>query len=171
MKSHSESQLPDEMSQQIRNSAMEAASVLGLDERADAPAVVAAVDQFVYDWQCGKRPPISWDAEDVPYFMGSLWGEQLVRQFGWEWKTITFHEHEDSMAPGVVSPDRSLAIYPIHFIIGCINDSSVDATILLSFNMLKENKVSDRTENAYANLMDQVFRIVPRIASFDTDEF
>ena len=131
--------------------------------------IVAAVDQFVYDWQCGKRPPISWEVDDIPYYLGSLWGEQLVRQFGWEWKLITSHEHGDSKAPGVVSPDRSLAIYPIHFIIGCLNDPSVDATILLSFNMLQESQTNDSKQGAYDNLMAQVFRIVPRIAALDTN--
>lgn len=169
MKSHSESELSNEMPEQIKDSAVEALSMLGLDEQADSQTVIAAVDQFVYEWQCGKRPPIPCEAEDLPYTLGSLWGEQMVRQFGWEWKKITFHEHGDTWAPGVVSPDRSMAIYPIHFIIGCMNDSSVDATILLSFNMLKEHEPGNSKRGAYDNVMEQVFRIVPRIASLDTD--
>ena len=143
--------------------------MLGLNERSDPHRILAAIDQFVYGWQCGERPPIPCEAEDLPYTLGSLWGEQLNRQFGWEWKTITFHEHGDSQAPGVVSPDRSLAIYPIHFIIGCMANSTIDATILLSFKMLAESDWSDSTPRAYANLMEQVFRIVPRIASLDTE--
>lgn len=166
-KSHTESELPNEWPQQIRESAQEALSILGLLASADPQTIVSAIDQFVYDWQCGKHPQIHCDAEDLPYALGSLWGEQLVRQFQWQWKVITFHEHGDTKATGVVSPDRSLAIFPIHFIIGCLKDASVDATILLSFNMLKEHNPSDSKGPEYANFMEQVFRIVPRIASLE----
>jgi len=169
VKSHSESDLVGEMPQQIKDSALEALSMLRLDEHTEPQAIMAVIDQFVYDWQCGQRPPIPCEAEDLPYTLGSLWGEQLTRQFGWEWKTITFHEHGDTQAPGVVSPDRSLVVYPIHFIIGCMANPSIDATILLSFKMLAESTAKESSEGRYANLMEQVFRIVPRIASLDTE--
>lgn len=164
MKTHSEGEMGQDLLGQIGDSAKEALTVLGVDAGADPQIIVGAVDQFVYDWQCGRRPSISWEVDDIPYYLGSLWGEQLVRRFGWEWKAITFHEHGNSKAPGVVSPDRSFAIYPIHFIIGCLKDTSVDATILLSFNMLQEGKLADAQPDSYGNVMEQVFRIVPRIA-------
>ena len=75
---------------------------------------------FVYAWQKGKRPPKKkLDPDDAPYMMGSLWGEQLVKRFGWGWRMITFHDHGDSVAPGVCAPDRLLLVYPIHFLMGC----------------------------------------------------
>ena len=76
---------------------------------------------------------------------------------------VTFHEHGDSTAPAVLSPDRSLAVYPIHFIMGCLQDSTVDTTILLAFNMLYADTVGDTTPGSYFNLMDGVHRIIPRI--------
>lgn len=162
---HSESDLPHEMPEQIQDSARQAHSMLELAKNADPQTVVSAIDQFVYNWQRGMRPPIPCEAEDLPYTLGSLWGEQLTREFGWQWRMITFHDHGDTKAPGLVSPDRSLVIYPIHFILGCMQDSTVDATILLSFNMLSKGPSStDTSEQKYANLMEQVFRIVPRIA-------
>ena len=94
-----------------------------------------------------------------------MWGDQLVRAYQWEWAIVKFHEHGDSTAPGVLSPDRALAIYPIHFIIGCLQDPTVDATILLAFNMLEADTSSDTKPGSYFNLMDGVNRIIPRIAT------
>ena len=62
---------------------------------------------------------------------------------------------------------RYATIYPIHFILGCMQDSAVDTPILLSFNMLKHLKPDSPTEPKYANFLEQVFRIVPRVARQD----
>lgn len=102
----------------IRGCANDGYQVLGLDPRKTTPeAVVEKIDEFVDQWQQGVRPDSSVvDADDMPYMMGSLWGEQVVLRLGWEWAMATLHDHGDSKAPGVLAPDRSLAIYPIHFI-------------------------------------------------------
>jgi hypothetical protein len=137
--------------------------VLGLDDTADPQTVIDAIDSFVDAWQQGKRPPTEEiDPEDAPYALGSLWGQQLVRQFGWQWAMITFHDHRNSKAPGVLSPDRSLAVYPIHFLVGCLQDPGVDCTVALSFNILAAGKVGKLKPKEYANLMEGVHRIVPR---------
>ncbi len=128
--------------------------------RGRSKALIEAVDAFVFDWQAGKRPPPhSMDADDAPYALGSLWGEQLVRRFSWEWAMVTFHDH--SVAPGVLSPDRALAVYPIHFLMGALKDAGVDVTIALSYNMLEAGKVGRLEPKGYL-LMDGVRRIVPR---------
>jgi hypothetical protein len=138
-------------------------AVLGLDAAAEPKAVIEAVDQFVFDWQDGKRPPPDkLDPEDAPFALGSLWGEQLVRRFGWEWAMVTFHDHGNSVAPGVLSPDRALAVYPIHFLMGALKDAGVDVTIALSYNMLEAGNVGKLKPKGYFNLMDGVRRIVPR---------
>src|SRR5262249_32117272 len=138
-------------------------SVLRLTEAADPKTVVDAIDAFVYAWQKGKRPaPKVLDPEDAPYALGGLWGHQLVRRFAWEWAMVTFHEHNDSVAPGVLSPDRALAVYPIHFLMGAMKNPGVDATIALSFNILEAGKASSAKPRRYFNLMEGVRRIVPR---------
>lgn len=78
---------------------------------------------------------------------------------------VTFHEHGDSMAPGVLSPDRALAVYPIHFVMGCLQDHTVDTTILIAFRMLEAGKIGSTTPGSSINLMDGVHRIIPRIAT------
>jgi len=144
--------------------ARDAIGILALGKHASDPsAIIEAIDAFVDDWQQGKRPPAeTLSEEDAPLVLGSLWGQQLVAQFGWQWAFVTFHDHGDSVAPGVLSPDRSLAVYPIHFLVGCLQDSNVDCTVALAFNMLAAGKIGKLKPREYFNLMDGVHRIIPR---------
>ena len=164
MENVSEGPLDKSTASLIQACAKDGIALLGLSKKAGEPAaVVEAIDAFVYAWQKGKRPPKKkLDPDDAPYMMGSLWGEQLVKRFGWEWRMITFHDHGDSVAPGVCAPDRSLVVYPIHFLMGCFQDPDVDATVALSFNMLDAGGITGVPSKGYANLMDGVHRIVPR---------
>ncbi len=128
---------------------------------ATAQDLVEAVDQCVYDLQQGKGPKFGPD-DDPEMTLGSLWGQQLVRELGWEWAAVTFHEHDDAKAVGVFSPDRALAIYPFHFIYGCL-ENAAEVTIMLSFNLLVDgSKVPKLPPGSYENVMDNVHYIVPR---------
>src|SRR5262245_25002665 len=125
-KTHSEAPIKPSIFSNLKGAASDGAALLGVSISDDPDSIVAAIDAFVFAWQGGKRPAKKViDPEDAPYTLGSLWGEQLVRKFGWDWKMVTFHEHGDSTAPGVLSPNRALAIYPIHFVIGCLQDPNV----------------------------------------------
>lgn len=156
---------PDTLSM-LQGCARDGLNLLNLAATAAAEPrdVVEAIDAFVYAWQKGNRPPADkLDPQDAPYMFGGLWGEQLVKRFGWQWAMVTFHDHGNSVAPGVLSPDRALAVYPIHFLIGCFQNPQVDATIALSFNMLEAGSIKRMPPaNGYFNLMDGVHRVVPR---------
>ena len=166
MKTHSEQPFPESTLQALHAEVAQGAKLLGVSPDDDPATIVAAVDEFVYNWQCGDKPPKRvLDPENAPFTLGAVWGQQLVRAFGWEWAIVTFHEHGDTTAPGVLSPDRSLAVYPIHFAMGCLQDPTVDTTILIAFNMLAAGKIGDSTPGSYFNLMDGVHRIIPRIAT------
>jgi hypothetical protein len=116
--------------------------ILGLSETAEPATIVEAIDAFVFRWQDGTRPdPKVLSADDAPFAMGSLWGAQLVRRFDWEWAVVTFHDKGDSVAPGVFAPDRSLVVYPMHYLMGALAHPSVDVTIALSFNMLEAGTI------------------------------
>jgi hypothetical protein len=159
----SDEPLNDETLTSIRGCANDALEVLGSKYASmDTARVVEAVDKFAYRWQKGKRPStdVVEDTEQARLIFGSLWGEQLVKQFGWEWRQINFSD--GSVAFGVVSPDRSLAIYPLDFMLGCMQDPSVDVTVALSFNMLLAGNVPKMKRQSYTNVMDGVHRIVPR---------
>lgn len=164
MKTHSESEINPSTLESLKGSSGEGAEVVGVSTSDDPDAIVRAVDAFVFAWQGGDRPSeLAVDPENLPFALGSLWGEQLVRKFGWDWKMVTFHEHGDTSAAAVLSPDRSLAIYPFHFVHGCLQDWSVDATILLSYNMLAAGTMGQVGAGEYANVMERVHRIVPRL--------
>ena len=101
-------------------------------------------------------------ADDAPLMMGSLWGEAIVSRFKWDWAMVTFRDHDNSVAPAVVSPDRALAIYPLHYLTGCFEDSAVDVTILLAYNLLKAGSIGSVSRRSYRDVMAGVRRLVPR---------
>ena len=154
--------LNDETMGSIRGCAGDALTVLGLNATADPAALIEAADDFAHRWQKGDRPPSDAveDTEQARLFFGSLWGEQLCRQFGWEWARVVFGD--GSATFGVVSPDRSLAVYPLDFMLGCMQDAGVDVTVALSFNMLLAGSLPKMRRRSYTNVMDGVHRIVPR---------
>ena len=145
----------------IQGCASDAASMLGIDANSGEIDLVTAIDEFVFAWQKGDRPEVSAD-DDLSLTLGGLWGQQLVRKLSWQWASVTFHEHDDASAVGVFSTDRCLAIYPFHFIYGCMeNDSPV--TIALSFNILLDgSRIPQLPEGSYENVMDNVHHVVPR---------
>jgi hypothetical protein len=141
----------------IEGSAGEGAELAGVAIDAAPLEIVTAVNTFVSK-PPRKRGVDNWTDRALP--LGSLWGCQLVRHFGWEWSRVTFHEHGDSKAIGVFSKDRSLAVYPWHFVFGCL-ENQAPVTILLSFNMLAAGKIPAQAAKAYVNLMEGVHHIVP----------
>jgi hypothetical protein len=157
----SENPVSPEHASLVHKIAADAASFLKLDEQTSPPAsVVNSVDDYIHKLQNGEVTAP--EGEDVKIFFGCLWGVQLVREFGWEWANVIFHDHGDTEAMGVFSKDRSLAIYPFHFITGCLeNDAPV--TIMLAFSMLLDgSEIPELPPGGYENLMDNVHHIVPR---------
>lgn len=159
----SEQPVPAEILQNIKNCAGDADRLVGITVAQSTPAdIMEAINRYVADWQRGKRPPAGvTDPDDSQYTLGALWGEQLVAQFGWQWVNVTFHEHGDSQAFGVATPDRSLVVYPFHFLLGCLRDPGVPVTISLSFNMLAAGSIPALPAKGYENLMDGVHHIIP----------
>jgi hypothetical protein len=145
----------------IKKCARSASKLLGIEPRASTPSIIAAsIDEFICQWQAGKRPdPIALPPDDAPLIIGSLWGEALVSRFKWDWAMITFQDNQNVMVPAavvpaVVSADRSLAIYPLDFLLACFTDSTVEVTVLQVYNQLKAGRVPHRRPGEYFNLMD-----------------
>lgn len=147
----------------ITGCAQDALAALGSKYQGANPAtLIEAIDDFARRWQKGDRPSrkVVKGTEQARLIFGSLWGMQLVKHFGWEWVQVNFGD--DEFAIGSVSPDRSWAIYPLDFMLGCLEDPGVDVTVALSFNMLSEGTLPKMPQRSYTNLMDGVHRIVPR---------
>ncbi len=146
----------------LAGAAAEGAKLANISSTASPLQIVEAINAFV------AKPPSSWFRKvdnwtDRALPLGSLWAEQMVRQFGWEWATVVRHDQGDSKAVGVFDPSRSLAIYPFDFVFGCLESKSYP-TILLAFNMLVVGKVPELPARSYMNLMDGVRHVVPPTA-------
>ncbi len=130
-------------------------------EQLPAAKIVAAIDQCIFGLQNGKPFEFS-DADDATLTLGSLWGQQLIRQLGWQWSSVVFHDHDDAFAVGVFSKDRALAIYPFHFLFGCL-ENNAEVTVELAFNMLVDGtRIPKLPANGFENVMDNVHHVVPR---------
>ena len=157
-----ESPPDDERMRLLDSVARDAAKYLKLSFDTDSPdTIVTAVNNCIRKIQKGRGPKFPED-EQVDLLLGCLWGFQLVKELNWEWVNVVFHDHGDSTAVGVVSPSRDLAIYPFHFVYGCIENHAT-VTVLLAFNMLKDRSRNVPTfpPRSYTNVMDHVHHIVP----------
>jgi hypothetical protein len=143
----------------MSGAAQEGATLVGVSVDDSPVKIVTAINAFVSN---PSKPLLgrvdNWTDRALP--IGTLWGEQLVREFGWEWSAVTFHDHNDSKAVGVFTKDRSLAVYPWHFVFGCLENKAT-VTILLAFNMLAGGGIPSQEPNGYLNLMEHVHHIVP----------
>lgn len=152
----SEQELDRDMLETIEESQAVAASLLKLDVKEHSPLeIVTALDQFVRNAQSDTDPE-SLSHEELALCLGSLWGRQLERALRWQWASVVFDEHEDLQAVGIFSADRRLAIYPFHFIFGCL-DEKKEVTLLLAFQALHDPKrIPTLPDGAYENVMDNV---------------
>ena len=137
----------------LRGCAADARRALGLADDAGPAEVVTAVDAAVWAWQRGSDRI---DRRDVPYLLGSLWGEAVVAAFGWAWAEVVFRRHEDTPAIAVVSPDRSLALFPIHHLLGLAGGPAADCAVRAAFEALAAGRVDGFPPGGYVDVMDHV---------------
>jgi hypothetical protein len=142
---------------------------LGVNDPSVAPeSIVQLVDSYVDKWQSGgfaprkslfgRKSPVP-DTVDVALGLGAVWGNQIVRRFGWEW-TCLQQDGQDFYC--VVSQDRGWVIFPTYFIKSCLDNPQVDCTAMLSFNMMMAGSIPENPPHSYENMMDGVHRIVPK---------
>ena len=134
---------------------------LPIGDASQTPTELAAqVDHCVDEWQAGRRPdPEKSDAIDTALGLGAVWGDQLVKEFGWEW-TVVIDGGQELYA--VAPRDRSLVIYPGNYIKACLDDPTMDCTVALAFNMLVAGKISGIPPRSYEDVMSGVMHIVPK---------
>jgi len=144
----------------IHGSAIDAQSIFSVGDNATPPEIVKMIDDVVHNIQRGLAPELPPD-EDAGYLLGSLWGQQLVRAFDWEWAAISIDQTQPTTV-GIVSRDRSLVIYPFDFVTQCILQKC-PVTIALAFDMLSVNdEIPEFPPGSYENLMEGVHHVVPR---------
>jgi hypothetical protein len=161
--------LTDEEKSEFETRSSQALKNLGVNnDEATPEAIVQLVDSYVDKWQSGGfaprkklfgRKPAMPDTTDVALGLGGVWGNQIVKKFGWEWICIN-QEGQDLYC--VASPDRAWVIYPTYFIKACLDNSNADCTAMLSFNMMAAGSLPEAPANGYENLMAGVQRVVPK---------
>ena len=138
----------------LHGCAADGLALLGLSADAPPAARVAAVDAFLVRWQAGERPA-GVAADDVPYLLGSAWGQAVVDAVpGWAWAEVVFRRHADVPAVAVVSADRALALFPIHVVQQCATDPSAEVTVALAFDRLIGGDLDGLTPGGFANVTD-----------------
>lgn len=160
-----EQSIDSELLDDLAKCAARAIKLLGLDPENDsAETIITAIDAFVFETQQGNTRDFDLNEdEDLPLMLGSAWGVQLVRSLGWQWSSVIFHDHDDVPAVGVFSVDRSLAIYPLHFIYGCL-EHDAPVTIALAWSILNDGtRVPELPANGFENVMEHVHHDAPRI--------
>lgn len=172
----SERNVDAETAKSIASCAEVAAKMVGVNLVDSSPIeIVSAIDRWIRMAQKEGLPKLQTDdespaeaglgnskndkdshANELAYHIGSLWGEQLVRELGWQWAIVVFEHHSEMEVVGVFSPDRSLAIYPLNFVFHCLADAN-PVTILKAFEILREgSRVPPLPEGGYENVMDHV---------------
>jgi hypothetical protein len=146
----------------IPGAAKEGAGMLGVSVEAEPIRIVEAINEFI------AKPPKkkwfqridNWNDRAMP--LGCLWATQMQRQFEWQWVNMIQHDHNDFKVVAMFDTERTVGIYPFHYVFGCF-DNKVYPTILLAFNMLIAGKIPAFETRSYVNLMDGVQHIVPPI--------
>jgi hypothetical protein len=154
-----EESLPPSIASNLDGVAIEGAKIVGVSWDAEPLRIVEAINEFIVASRKRDDSTVdNWGNRALP--LGCLWGMQLVRQFGWEWASVTRHDRQKTKAIGVFDKRRSLAVYPFEFIFRTLETRSYP-TVLLAFNMLMEGGVPELPEGGYESLMDGVHHIVP----------
>ena len=148
-----------EISQNLVNTSKEASEILGVSLSDPPLKVVEAIQDCLVELiQSNNSSLDKWTDCALP--MGTLWGIQMVRQFQWQWASVTKDEGDGSKAFGVFDGNRSLAAYPFSYVFACL-DQKIYPAVLLSFNMLLAGKIPELEAGGYMNLMDGVQHVVP----------
>jgi hypothetical protein len=159
-----ERQLAPDEAQEISMFARDGRKTVNLGFLTNDPAkIVAAIDTYIDATQQAELVGSLTLNDDNCTFLslqlGCLWGEQLVKMFGWEWVCLTDNGSEQF---AVASKDRALIVLPTYFARDCLKQPDMDCTAMLAYNMLAARKFSEAPVGGYLNVLDNVVRIVPR---------
>ena len=157
------SEVSSDIQQSLSGCIASAGEVLGL-QATDPSGLAEEVDQLIVACQRNAAEfEQRFPGENLGVLLGVAWGTQLVNAFGWSWKQVSDDEDADAgKALAVVSADQAIAIYPIDFVQFCLENPTVDCTVALAFNMLKEAKHPTFDPGELVDFMSGVQRIVPR---------
>ena len=82
--------------------------------------------------------------------LGCLWGQVICDEFGWTWALIKNDEGAEQC--GVVTPNRSHAVYPLQFVHDLLAGSSPETGSLPLYHRILTGQIPASKERAYLAL-------------------
>ena len=82
--------------------------------------------------------------------LATVWGDQFIRVFGWEWICVMFDGEEHYV---VVQPDRSLVIFAAEYIEACLDMETMDCAVKSAFDQLRANAIPPQEMLSYTSAM------------------
>ncbi|MEJ8858250.1 DUF3806 domain-containing protein [Variovorax robiniae] len=124
---------------------------------------MAGVDDFIHAAQGpllhAPKKGSDLDAADVARALGTVWGNQLVREFGWEWICVMLGEEEHFV---VAAPDRSLVVFAHEYVWKCLESNDVECKVARSFELLRAGAIKAPPALTYTSMMPMVQLEKPR---------
>lgn len=148
--------LPQEIVASLPGAANDGTGLVGVSANDSPEKIVEALNEFV------ANPPKAglfkridnWNERAMP--LGALWGQQLVRKFGWEWALVDF---DGDRYVGVFDRQRSMGVLPFDYVFETLEQRETP-TILLAFNMIAEGALPKFEGRSYTNIMEGIQHIV-----------
>lgn len=107
----------------------------------------ALVSQAIDLYRKQEEPDRQAGLFDATVTLGTLWGQIICDQLGWTWASIMTEGVSDVF--GVVTPNRSHLLFPLHHINGLLLDTSREQNSLSLYNQLKAGTIPPSPERAY----------------------
>jgi hypothetical protein len=137
-------------------------SAIGLQMISDVPCsrtsvIVAGVDSFIRRRKNLLAPlkGVEGDNAEAAAALGTVWGNQVAREFGWEWICVMIDGEEHFVA---AAPDRALVIFAHEYVRECLDSKTMDCAIALSFDMLRAGAIEPPAALSYTSMMKQAKR-------------
>ncbi|MEJ8851792.1 DUF3806 domain-containing protein [Variovorax rhizosphaerae] len=125
--------------------------------------IVTGIDDFIQAAQGPLlfAPTKSFEVDDAvaARALGTVWGNQMVREFGWEWICVTLGEEEHFV---VAAPDRALVVFAHDYVWKCLESNDMECNVALSFDLLRAGAIKAPPALTYTSMMPMVKRSKPR---------
>jgi len=140
---------------------------LGITKDAAPADVAQAADEYVDAQQIDRSKYLKGfyllvfhDPQGIIDEVGTAWGDQLVRAFGWKWQYII---GESDFERAVASPDNAFAVFPGNYLGNMLKPPFDDVTLMLMFNMIQAVKLPEIRAGALEDISDGRLRhIIPK---------
>lgn len=91
---------------------------------------------------------------DATVSLGSLWGQVICDQMGWTWVSVRTDTLTENY--GIVSPNRSHLIFPLHCVKDLLIDSTREQNSLALYNQVRFGILPPANEREYRLLGSNV---------------